>query len=118
MLKPTALLLSLLAAPAFAGTIAVQWTKPVDGAAVQATLDARARQMGYRTDGHDVGTDLGTFYLTAPDATVDGVVRHLIWMEARHLLPAGMRIGTAATKDGPYRAAYPADLTSFDIRKN
>ena len=109
-----ALLLSLLAAPAFAGTIAVQWPAPVDAAAVQSTLDARARQMGYRTDGHDANS----FYLTAPDATVDGVLRHLIWMEARHVLPAGMRIGVAATKDGPYRAAYPADLTSFDTRKN
>ncbi|MBV9990287.1 MAG: hypothetical protein JOZ72_03260 [Alphaproteobacteria bacterium] len=120
-------LFCLLAAPAFAETtqIVVQWTTDIDLMSVQSMLDDRAVQMGYESDGNDVGSGLVNFYLYAPDATVDGVVRHLIWMEARHMLPQHMRIGVAvyrdaARQDWTYRAAYPAGLTSFDItpRKN
>jgi hypothetical protein len=81
--------------------------------------------MGYDSDGNDAGSGTENFYLYAGDEVVNGVVRHLIAMEARHLLPPGMRIGVAvykdaARKDWDYRPVYPAGLAEFDLmhRKN
>ncbi len=120
-------LFCLMALPAWAGRtqIVVQWTHEIDWFGVQTLLDNHAQEMGYDSDGNDIGSGTVNFYLYASDATVDGVVRHLIAMEAQHQLPPEMRIGVAvykdvARKDWTYRAAYPASLKNFDImyRKN
>lgn len=123
-----ALLVSLLAAPAWAaGTtqIVVQWTRDIDWFHVQQVLDDRAGQLGCDSDGNDIGSGTTNFYLYAADPAIDGVVRRLIAMEAEHALPPDMRIGVAvykdaARKDWTYRPAHPAGLKSFDItyRKN
>ncbi len=87
---------------------------------LQSVLDDEAGRVGYVSDGNDIGSGTTNFYLYAEDAHVDSVVKELIDMQRRKLLPAGMRIGVAIYKDAKrrewdYRPVYPKGLTQFDI---